>query len=332
MTKADLLVTPYQPEMARDWDAVVLASTAGTVLHSRRFLDYHGHRFRDLSLVGFAAGGALPSMVFPLAADPQDPERAVSHPGSSFGGVVGLAREPRVSRAFLHSAAASLRAQGYRRLLYRTTPSVLLRQPDDGLLALLLRVGQVSQLDLWSVLRLGAALPKRGYWQSELRKGQRRGLHATPALTVQDWTDLHRVISARLGAKYGRALVHSVDELVDLQARLGPQSRGMLIRDTAGTLHAAMWFIDYGTGTLHNQYIGATNAGLVLRAPTFGLSVALEQACAEGFQQFSFGRSTLEDGWSENTDLLRFKSRFGAGIDAQFHIEVSLDQLTETGL
>lgn len=324
--------TPYHPDLAASWDAVADAAPGGTVLHSRRFLDYHGARFRDLSLVGTKAGEAAISAIFPLAADSSDPDLAVSHPGSSFGGIVGLSREPVSHRAFLGASARWLHAQGFRRLLYRMPPASLLRQPDDGLLPTLIRLGRVVQLDLWSVLRLDGDLTKQTYWRTEIRKAERKGLRADPVSTHQDWAALHAVISARLAQKHGRTIVHSVADLIDLQQRLGLQSRGLLIRDPAGQVLAAMWFIDYGTGTLHNQYIGATDQGLALRAPTYGLSITLEQARTTGFRQFSFGRSTLADGWSENLDLLRFKSRFGAGVASQFHFELSLDRLLESGL
>lgn len=324
--------TQYHLDLAASWDAVADVAPGGTVLHSRRFLDYHGTRFRDLSLVGTKAGEAAISAIFPLAADPSDPELAVSHPGSSFGGIVGLSREPMHHRAFLKASARWLRDHGFRRLLYRMPPAALLRQPDDGLLPTLIRLGHIVQLDLWSVLRLDGDLAKQTYWRTEIRKAERKGLRADPVTASEDWATLHAVISARLDQKYGRTIVHSVAELIDLSARLGPQSRGLLIRDSTGQMLAAMWFIDYGTGTLHNQYIGATDQGLDLRAPTYGLSITLEQARAEGFRQFSFGRSTLADGWSENPDLLRFKSRFGAGVASQFHFELSLDRLLESGL
>ena len=320
-------LSPYRAAMAPAWDAVVAASDGGTVLHSRRFLDYHGTRFRDLSLVGTRPGEAAPSAVFPLAADLAEPDLAISHPGSSFGGIVGLSRDPFHHRQFLHAAATLLRDQGFRRLLVHHTPAPLLRQPDDGLLAPLIRLGRVVRLDLWSILRLDPALPARPYWQSETRRAQRKGLRAEPVQSPDDWALLHATIATRLGDKYHRAPVHSLAELIDLDRRLGPQSRGLLIRGPQAEVLAGLWFIDYGTGTLHNQYNGATPAGLTLGASSFGIAHTLDAALAEGFRQFSFGRSTQDDGWSENRDLLRFKSRFGAGLSSQFHIELDLDHL-----
>ena len=322
----------YRPEMAADWDSVVSKSDGGTVLHSRRFLDYHGDRFRDLSLVSIRDGQSSLSAVFPLAADPEDPELAVSHPGSSFGGIVGPARDPFHHRSFLGAAAQWLRDQGFNRLLYHCAPAELLRQADDGLQPRLIRLGRVVQLDLWSVRRLDAPTAEQGYWQSEIRSAERKGLRAEPAETPADWALLHGIIADRLDRKFGRKPVHSVAELIDLHRRLGGQSRGTLVRSSTGEALAGLWSIDYGTGTLHNQYNFATDFGLSLRASSYGISLALQLATAQGFRRFSFGRSTGDDGWSDNRDLLRFKARFGAGLASQFHIDLDLRRLAQTAI
>ena len=328
-------IAPYHPEMAAAWDAVTEAANGGTIMQSRRFLDYHGDRFRDLSLVGrrgaassgAASSGAAISAVLPMAADPKQPDRAISHPGTSFGGLISLARDPAHARAFLREAAARLLAQGYTRLLYRPPPSAVLRQADDGLLPDLLRIGDLVQMDLCAVLTLPGA--ERAYWQSEIRRAARKGLRADPVSSPAHWAELHHLLSGRLDRKYGKALVHSVAELVDLHQRLASQSRGQIIRDAAGGALAGQWFIDYGTGVLHNQYNGATDDGLALGASSYGISLALERAVTEGFRAFSFGRSTAGDGWTENRALQRFKSGFGAGLAAQFHIDLSLDRLAQ---
>ena len=318
-------IEPYRPDMAAAWDAVTDIAPSGTVMQSRRFLDYHGNRFRDLSLVG-RRGGAL-SAVLPMAADLKLPHRAVSHPGTSFGGLISLARDPAHARAFLREAAVWLQSQGFTELLYRPPPVAVLRQADDGLLPDLMRLGTLTQMDLCAVLTLPG--PERGYWQSEIRRAERKGLRADPVLAPKGWAELHTLLSARLDSKYGKRLVHSVPELIDLHARLGAQSRAQIIRDASGAALSGQWFIDYGTGTLHNQYTGATDEGLALGASSYGISLALEAATTEGFRAFSFGRSTNEDGWTENRALQRFKSSFGAGLCAQVHLLLPLDRLAQ---
>jgi hypothetical protein len=318
-------IEPYRPEMAAAWDAVTDTAPGGTVMQSRRFLDYHGTRFRDLSLVGHR-GGAIEA-VLPIAASAREPGLAVSHPGTSFGGLISTARDPAHARAFLRQAAVRLLAQGFTDLLWRPPPSAVLRQPDDRLLPDLMRLGRLTQMDLCAVLTLPG--PEQAYWRSEIRRGERKGLAAHPVESPEAWAELHALLSARLSGKYGKTLVHSVPELVDLHARLGPQSRAQIIRDAGGTALSGQWFIDYGTGTLHNQYNGASDAGLALGASSYGISLALEAAAAQGFRTFSFGRSTNEDGWTENRALQRFKQGFGAGLCAQAHLMLPLDALTQ---
>ena len=42
---------PYAAEHATAWDELVDGAPMGTLLHTRRFLSYHGDRFNDRSLV-----------------------------------------------------------------------------------------------------------------------------------------------------------------------------------------------------------------------------------------------------------------------------------------
>ncbi len=83
---------PYHSGLREPWDQLVGAADGGTTLHSRNFLDYHGDRFRDLSTVLYDKNGGLAG-VFPIVEHPRNPKAAVSHAGSSFGGVVTRSRD-----------------------------------------------------------------------------------------------------------------------------------------------------------------------------------------------------------------------------------------------
>src|SRR5919197_1305542 len=77
----------FSPADAEAWDQLVQRSINGTFLHSRRFLSYHGDRFRDRSVI-FTIGSSLIVGVLPAALDPADEETVVSHPGATYGGIV----------------------------------------------------------------------------------------------------------------------------------------------------------------------------------------------------------------------------------------------------
>ena len=198
MPSGALQLHPYSTDQVGLWDAVVDAAPGGTILHSRRFLDYHGDRFRDFSLLATRAGEISPSMVFPLAADPAEPDRVVSHPGSSFGGIVGAARDPVHHRNFLVTAAKWLRGQGFGRLLYRCTPHGLLRQPDDGLLPDLLRLGPGRAGGLVVLVAAARYCQRPSLLAIGDPPGRTQGADRPRRETAEDWALLHGVISGRL--------------------------------------------------------------------------------------------------------------------------------------
>ena len=100
-------VARYDKADAEAWDALVDSSSSTTFQHSRRFLDYHGERFRDASLT-FRDNGRLIA-VWPAAAGGQG--EVVSHPGAVHGGLVAsdkLVRAGRVEEVVVASRAVVL--------------------------------------------------------------------------------------------------------------------------------------------------------------------------------------------------------------------------------
>src|SRR5262249_45030976 len=126
-------------DVARDgdrWDAFCEAAPMATFLHTRRFLSYHGIRFRDRSMIITRERDWVGML--PAAEHPNDPRVVVSHPGITYGGVLhaGRLKGPRMVEAFelliRHFACA-----GYRSLQYKAVPSIYHRCPSqDDLYAL----------------------------------------------------------------------------------------------------------------------------------------------------------------------------------------------------
>ncbi len=192
------------------------------------------------------------------------------------------------------------------------------------MLSALLRSGKIIQNDLWSVSIFSENNSARKLWSYEIRRGKRKGLVVDKVSGLEAWTRFHSVLRHRLGAKYGVEPVHLPAEFWELEQRLQDRQIGIFVRDSSENVLAAMWFIDYGTGTLHNQYNCSTDTGLIPGAASFGVSWMLDWAAAHGFRNFSFGRSTLSDGWSINHRLLKFKEQFGAGLASQLHFCVDI--------
>src|SRR5271165_2087347 len=74
------------------------------------------------------------------------------------------------------NSARLLLQKGYSSIVYKCTPSIFLRAPDDALLSALLRSGKIIQNDLWSVSIFSENNSARKLWSYEIRRGKRKGL------------------------------------------------------------------------------------------------------------------------------------------------------------
>ena len=59
-----VVVRRYQEELKGDWSDVLTASKNGLFLFDRNYIEYHGDRFIDVSLVAYMDD--LPVAVFPV--------------------------------------------------------------------------------------------------------------------------------------------------------------------------------------------------------------------------------------------------------------------------
>ena len=124
------------------WDGFIAESCNGTVFHTRRFLQYHEpERFVDGSLC-FFEGERLVG-VFPAAALVRDGSRVlVSHPGSSYGGIVLRAHSGwALARALVMELCAYARQSDFQRLEMRLPEKIWNAAPCDELDFALIKAG-----------------------------------------------------------------------------------------------------------------------------------------------------------------------------------------------
>src|SRR5690554_214239 len=78
-----ICIKPYSPALLSDWEQVVQCAINGTFMHSRAFMEYHGERFKDASLVIYNDGH--PVGIFPAH---RVEDRIHSHQGLTYGGLI----------------------------------------------------------------------------------------------------------------------------------------------------------------------------------------------------------------------------------------------------
>jgi len=299
-------VRAHRPEDAARWDAHVARCPKGTVLHTRRFLAYHGARFEDASLI--VQDGERWLAALPAA---RIGDEVVSHPGATFGGVlVPKHASARAATDALEALLEHLRGQASA-LRLKLPPSHLSDQPEESDLHTAWRLGgTLERMDLWSVATLGAPM-KRDVRSA--KKGRLQGVTAAPEDGAAAYVEFHAMLSENLRAQHDVRPVHTEAELLDLRGRLADAQELWVARDADGAMVAGSWLIQHREGAWHTQYLACAEAGRPMRAQDVLMDALVSHFRDEGAQTLSFGACTEDEGRTVNDGLLTFKTKFGGG-------------------
>ena len=314
-------VRSYEPELAETWDDLIRRSCNGTILHTRRFISYHGDRFRDWSLVLEDRRGKVVG-VFPAAQDPSDPEVVVSHPGLTYGGLVhdGSVRGASMI-GVLEEIAGRYRSLGCCRLRYKAVPAIYHVAPAEDDLYALFRLGaRRYRSDLSATIDLSH---RARVSQRRVRSRKRAEVEG---VTAEDaWGEIAsfwQILEWHLDSRYGVAPVHALaeiellhdlfpDEIILIAAKIGAELVGGTVLFLTGPV-------------LHMQYTATTEDGRAKFVTDLVMERAIDLGRQLGCRFFDFGSSTVDQGWSLNQGLYQFKVSFGAGGVVYDHYELDL--------
>ena len=297
------------------WDEFVQASSTGTFLFLRDYMDYHQDRFEDCSLMVFGTTGE------PLALLPANRRGDVleSHGGLTYGGLVAGALTTPQTLAVFDALLEDLRNRSFSGLRYRAMPHVYHRVP--------------AQADLFALTRHGARIVHRtalsildtrnpGPTQSRRVRGARRARAAglvcreTGALKAY-WS----LLTDALRETYGAQPVHSLEEIDRLRRRF-PHNIRLFGCFRGITLVAGVLVYESAT-VARAQYIAASQAGKELAALDLVFDVLLHEIFPDK-PYFDFGTSEASDRHHLNPGVIEFKESLGARTVIQDTYELSL--------
>jgi hypothetical protein len=314
-------VLRYAPAAAESWDEFVARTPAATLLHTRRYLSYHGERFRDLSLLLLDEKERLVG-VFPAAVDPRDDKRVVSHPGVTYGGVMhdGRLRGERMIEA-LKALRDHYAQQGFVTLGYKAVPYIYHREPSSDDLYALFRLGaQRYRCDLSSAIDLAARPEPSDRRRRGLKKALKSGVEIKQG--AEFIAPLWRVLEDNLARKHDTKPVHSAQEIAQLHA-LFPAEIEFIVALLDGQVEAGV--VLFATPlVLHAQYIASSNTGHEVCALDALFTHSIAMAQARRTRYFDFGNSNEDEGRYLNAGLFQFKTEFGAGGVAYEFYELSI--------
>jgi GNAT superfamily N-acetyltransferase len=300
-----IAVEAYDASFADAWDDLVGRAANGTLLHTRRYLGYHGDRFADRSLVVLSDG--KPVAVVPAALDPDDASCVVSHPGITYGGIVHL---PSFRGTGVADALDACRAAwAAERVVYKPVPPVFHRA--------------LAQDDLWALFLAGATRTRCDLsWAVDLTgpmtwTGNRRRAAAKAAAEVEVSRDdgavesFWHVLTDSLAERHGVRPVHTAEEMRDLMRRCPGEIALYVARRSGEVVAGSMVYV--AGAAWHSQYLASGPAGREVGALDAVVAHVVEEARASGAKAFDFGISNEDRGRTLNEGLYFYKSSFGGG-------------------
>lgn len=320
---SEMTVQPYREEDAVHWDALLPRFPMATFLHTRRFLSYHGERFQDHSLLVRDESGETVGL-FPAALDPKEERVVVSHPGITYGALLhGRELNGEAVLMALRRICAHYAGMGIRVLRYKTIPHIYHATPAEDDLYALFRLGaRRYRCDLSATIKLGDDVQ---YSQRRLRGKKKADKYGVEILEGGQYLETFwEVLAENLSRRHGVQPVHSLSEMLDLQARF-PDNIKCLVATQDGRVRGGL-LLFLTTTTVHAQYIASSEDGHKIGVMDALFHHAIGWARGQGFRLFDFGICTEKGGSELNAGLYQFKHEFGAGGTVHEFYELSLGE------
>jgi hypothetical protein len=300
MTSA-LAVERYEPAARGRWDDVVKRARARHFLFERDYMDYHADRFADASLIVLKDGD--PVAVLPGS---RHGDEIVSHGGLTFGGLLsGPAMTVANTVAALDAIAATLRADGVRRLVYKAVPHIYHVAPaEEDLHALHAAGARLVRRDVSAAVPAGAPAAYSEERRRAVRRGASAGLQLGESAQIESFMEL---VAEVLRTRHGVEPVHTPAEMRLLADRFPGQIR--LWTAAAGDELVAGVLIYETPVVAHAQYIANGPRGRELGAGDVLFDHLLTEVYPDRW--FDFGISNEREG-ELNAGLMRNKEGFGA--------------------
>lgn len=293
----------YKPEFKEVWDSFVTNSKNGTFLHQRDFIEYHGKRFNDHSLL-FYSEDRLIALLPGHISD----HIYYSHNGLTYGGLIMSynTRSAEVLKIFEY-LTVTFRHQGIKKIIYKPVPHIYHKYPsEEDLYALFRYKATISARTISSTIELRNRLE----YSVQRKRGVKSAIKNN--LRIEEETDFSlfwQVLENNLRNKYNANPVHSLDEIMYLKSKFQNNIHLFTAMDSSNQLLGGCLIFEM-SNLIHVQYNAATVEGQKCGAIDLLIDHIL---CTYSHKDyFDYGISTEDNGHYINNKLIHQKEGFGA--------------------
>lgn len=315
----DLSIREFTSEDIKQWDEFILnESINGTFLQTRNFLNYHPiGRFTDSSLIIYKGKNTIVAVIPACILYDNNNKIFFSHKGSTFGGIVIGQNFYDIKHIYelINILESYLKKKGYTQIVLKNTPEIFSKY-DLCLIDYFL-----FQADYNSYSELSFYISYNDMSQdiiSNFSSGKRRDYRYSlkeqlvfkPLKNDEDIIEFHYLLEKNL-LKFGKVPVHTANELCDFKnMRLSNSVSFFGVYKDEQMIAGSMVFL-FQNFVYHTQYLVSDPNYSSLFPMNYLITRLIENGKNEGYNSFSFGISTENQGKYLNYGLAQFKEGFG---------------------
>lgn len=296
-------IIEYHLKHKKQWNAFVAHSKNSNFQHYREYIEYHGERFIDNSLI-FSEKG---NVVAVLPANRLG-EELHSHQGITHGGLLtNRHTKQKDILLMLDKLKEYALSTGITKIFIKLQPYIYNLYPSDEVLYALFRNGAViNSRNISSVIDLRNLLPYSKGRKWSFKKSLKNNIEIRES---QDFDLFICMEEALLEKKYHSKPVHTAGELALLQEKF-PGNIKMFFAYVDGEFTGGT--ILYLTEKVVKcQYICSTEKGRQLNALDYLFHDLIHNHYSE-YAFFDFGHSNLDNGFFLEHNLIQNKESYGA--------------------
>lgn len=314
-----LRLVSYKPQMVDLWDGFLHQPSNGTFLHTRKYLSYHGDRFKDSSYLVYD-GNTLVGLI-PIAANRENATTAISHPGISYGGIIHSGRLLGQSMTItLELLIAQLASQGFTSLRYKSIPHIYNSFPaQDDVYALHQLGANISRCELSSTIAIASQRPINSKNVKRLANFPSNFEYRSGFAEIEEFW---HILTFNLLKRHDSIPTHSLKEITHLYSLFKDEIQLISVYLNGAMLAGV---IVYKTERVwHLQYMASSEAGKKLQALDWLIQKIVTDAKLDSVPFLDFGHSNENAGSNLNSGLYKFKSKFGGGGIALLEFNLGL--------
>ncbi|MGG5506376.1 MULTISPECIES: GNAT family N-acetyltransferase [unclassified Myroides] len=314
-------VVHYNTRLKNDWNNMLQQATNASFLFQREFMEYHGDRFCDHSLLLYEGK----KLVALLPAHLEDGVLC-SHFGLSYGGIIHASSLTFTQFiAIIEALAQYCKLHDISSVILNEIPVIYSQTPTNNLafLSNALR-GNLLSVQLLSTLDLASPNPLNTNRKRMIQKGKKQGYYiAEDPSATSFW---QAVLEPRLQARYHTTPVHSLEEITHLMQAFPTNIKQMNVYNAQGEIVGGTTLFIHPQ-VVHLQYIAGKEEDNKNGALDLLMYTLMEQYKSTK-RYFDFG-SSHSSPKQLNPGLLYWKESFGARSVPQYCYALTVENLLQ---